>query len=52
MKKKVALCLIKNIEQIKLKCDPIRPSWVELKLLDVDEIDLNTLMQGISMMED
>ena len=49
MKKQVALCLIKNLEQIKLKNDPVRPSWVEWKILDVEDVDLNNLMHGLSM---
>lgn len=49
MKKQVALCLIKNLEQVKLKNDPIRPSWVEWKILDVEDVDLNNLMHGLSM---
>ena len=52
MKKQIALCLIKNLEQVKLKNYPIRPSWIELKLLDVENSDLNTLMQGLSIVHD
>ena len=52
MRKQVALCLIKNLEQVKLKNDPIRPSWVELKLLDPENSDLHMLMQGLSIMQD
>ena len=52
MRKHVALCLIKNLEQVKLRNDPIRPSWVELKLLDPENSDLHTLMQGLSIMQD
>ena len=52
VKKKLALCMLKNMEITKNMGAPIKPSWINLKQIEVLDSQLNEFVQGFSFAEE
>ena len=47
-KRKLALCMIKNIDKARQSQIPVKPSWIESKILAVENIKMSEILSGVN----